>query len=116
MEVGTRRPTGRLWNARRHAAKLGRRLSREAGIDPASSGRWFDGWRRVPGSREPPPAAPEEPGPSFDEFFGGDRSAPAGEAGTAPRTEQVAPTAAPSSGTAGEDIEEFNAWLRGLKR
>jgi len=23
-------------------------------LDAASSGRWFDGWRRVPGSREPP--------------------------------------------------------------
>jgi REP element-mobilizing transposase RayT len=30
-------------------------------LDAASSGRWFDGWRRVPGSREPPLAAPESP-------------------------------------------------------
>lgn len=36
-----------LLNARRHLAKrLGRRcLGRAQGIDPASSGRWFDGWR-----------------------------------------------------------------------
>ena len=34
-----------LLNARRHAAKAGRTLSRTLGIDPASSGRWFDGWR-----------------------------------------------------------------------
>jgi REP element-mobilizing transposase RayT len=34
-----------LLNARRHAAKAGRRLSRALGIDPASSGRWFDGWK-----------------------------------------------------------------------
>ena len=36
-----------LLNARRHWAKLlGRRdLPAPAGIDPASSGRWFDGWR-----------------------------------------------------------------------
>jgi hypothetical protein len=30
-------------------------------LDQASSGRWFDGWRRVPGSREPPPDPSEEP-------------------------------------------------------
>jgi REP element-mobilizing transposase RayT len=41
-----------LCNARRHAAKLGRRLSSRAGIDPASSGRWFDGWRQAR-AREP---------------------------------------------------------------
>lgn len=34
-----------LLNARRHAAKLGQRLSASVRIDPASSGRWFDGWR-----------------------------------------------------------------------
>ncbi len=33
-----------LLNARRHAAKAGRTLSRAFGIDPASSERWFDGW------------------------------------------------------------------------
>jgi REP element-mobilizing transposase RayT len=37
-----------LLNARRHAAKAGRMLSRAIGIDPASSGRWFDGWRTSP--------------------------------------------------------------------
>jgi REP element-mobilizing transposase RayT len=35
-----------LLNARRHAAKAGRTLSRAFRIDPASSGRWFDGWQR----------------------------------------------------------------------
>jgi len=34
-----------LLNARRHAAQAGRRLSRAMQPDPASSGRWFDGWR-----------------------------------------------------------------------
>jgi REP element-mobilizing transposase RayT len=40
-----------LLNARRHASKLGRSLSRVARIDPASSGRWFDGWRSLPTKR-----------------------------------------------------------------
>jgi REP element-mobilizing transposase RayT len=35
-----------LLNARRHAAKAGRKLSRATRFDPASSARWFDGWRR----------------------------------------------------------------------
>jgi hypothetical protein len=34
-----------LQNARRHLAKLGRALPPRDWIDPASSGRWFDGWR-----------------------------------------------------------------------
>jgi hypothetical protein len=34
-----------LLNARRHAAKAGRSLAALAGIDPASSGRWFAGWK-----------------------------------------------------------------------
>jgi REP element-mobilizing transposase RayT len=34
-----------LLNARRHAARGGRTLSRALRIDPASSGRWFDGWK-----------------------------------------------------------------------
>jgi REP element-mobilizing transposase RayT len=34
-----------LLNARRHAAKSGKRLSRTLRVDPASSGRWFQGWR-----------------------------------------------------------------------
>jgi len=36
-----------LLNARQHAAKAARALSRSFGIDPASSGRWFDGWKRT---------------------------------------------------------------------
>jgi REP element-mobilizing transposase RayT len=46
-----------LLNARRHAAKLGQRLSKASRIDPASSGRWFDGWR-LP---VPTPAARDRP-------------------------------------------------------
>jgi len=50
-----------LLNARRHAAKLGRTLAKVARIDPASSGRWFDGWRSRPEGRagcDPPAVAP----------------------------------------------------------
>jgi REP element-mobilizing transposase RayT len=45
-----------LLNARRHLAKLGRRLP-AAAVDPASSGRWFSGWNRRfhPASSLPPP-------------------------------------------------------------
>jgi hypothetical protein len=41
-----------LLNARRHA----RRATGAVVVDPASSGRWFDGWRpgRVPGGVDPP--------------------------------------------------------------
>src|SRR5882724_9561728 len=48
-----------LLNARRHAARAGRTLSRSFQIDPASSGRWFDGWRRrvVEGAGPSPPTA-----------------------------------------------------------
>jgi len=46
-----------LLNARRHAAQAGRTLSRAFGIDPASSGRWFDGWRRAVGEAGPSPPA-----------------------------------------------------------
>ena len=36
-----------LLNSRRHAAKAARKtISKGLRIDPASSGRWFDGWRR----------------------------------------------------------------------
>lgn len=44
-----------LLNARRHA----RRISRSWKIDPASSGRWFDGWkhRNEPATTDPPPVA-----------------------------------------------------------
>jgi REP element-mobilizing transposase RayT len=49
-----------LLNARRHAAReAGRTLSRGFGLDPASSGRWFDGWRGTVGTFGPsPPVAP----------------------------------------------------------
>jgi len=51
-----------LLNARRHAARAGRMLSRAEGIDPASSGRWFDGWKdfvnREGASSEPRAVAP----------------------------------------------------------
>ena len=56
-----------LLNARRHAAKAGRKLSRAIAIDPASSGRWFDGWRfeisleseaTGPSRQEPRPVSP----------------------------------------------------------
>jgi len=44
-----------LNNARRHLAKLGRPLPRAPRIDPASSGRWFSGWRgAVPHADDPP--------------------------------------------------------------
>jgi REP element-mobilizing transposase RayT len=50
-----------LLNARRHLAKIGRRLP-AAAIDPASSGRFFSGWnRRVhpeTGLHDPPVAPP----------------------------------------------------------
>ena len=45
-----------LLNARRHLAKLGRRLEAKPMIDPASSGRWFDGWRSGVGRAHDPPA------------------------------------------------------------
>jgi hypothetical protein len=41
-----------LLNARRHATRLGRAL----GIDPGSSGRWFDGWRRLSSAEGSAPA------------------------------------------------------------
>ena len=49
-----------LLNARRHLAKLGRRLP-AASVDPASSGRFFSGWNRrfqPASSLDPPPVAP----------------------------------------------------------
>jgi hypothetical protein len=45
-----------LLNARSHAARAGRTLSRALRIDPASSARWFDGWREratAPSGRKP---------------------------------------------------------------
>jgi REP element-mobilizing transposase RayT len=42
-----------LLNARRHAPRRSAARDRVR-LDPASSGRWFDGWKRqVPGAREP---------------------------------------------------------------
>ncbi len=35
-----------LLNARRHAARARARLTRGVRLDPASSARWFDGWKR----------------------------------------------------------------------
>jgi len=35
-----------LLNARRHAAAPGAALTRRVRLDPASSARWFDGWKR----------------------------------------------------------------------
>jgi hypothetical protein len=47
-----------LLNARRHLAKMGRRIDPRARVDPASSGRWFDGWRMpVPAARDSPSVA-----------------------------------------------------------
>jgi REP element-mobilizing transposase RayT len=46
-----------LLNARKHAAQAGRALSRAFAIDPASSGRWFEGWQRP--VRDAGPAPPE---------------------------------------------------------
>ena len=47
-----------LLNARKHAARSGRPLPRGARIDPASSGRWFDGWKgRAPMVLDPPAVA-----------------------------------------------------------
>jgi hypothetical protein len=49
-----------LLNARKHwRERFG--ASPPERLDTASSGRWFDGWRRAPASREPPPGAPESP-------------------------------------------------------
>jgi len=47
-----------LLNARRHLAKRVRALPAITRMDPASSGRWFSGWRtRVPPSHDPPAVA-----------------------------------------------------------
>jgi len=47
-----------LLNARRHAAKLGRRVDPRGAIDPASSGRWFAEWRSAPARDAPAVAKP----------------------------------------------------------
>jgi hypothetical protein len=47
-----------LLNARRHAAAL----TRPVGFDPASSARWFEGWKRqVPSASEAPTAPVSRP-------------------------------------------------------
>jgi hypothetical protein len=51
-----------LLNARRHAAQARAALGARVRLDPASSARWFDGWRRTaPGAPEAvdPPSLPE---------------------------------------------------------
>ena len=50
-----------LVNARRHAAKLGRLARGPARIDPASSGRWFDGWSAPEPAAGPGPPAVAPP-------------------------------------------------------
>ena len=53
-----------LLNARRHAATAGAKLAGVVRIDPASSARWFDGWKqegRAPATREGPVNALERP-------------------------------------------------------
>ena len=47
-----------LLNARRHARRAGRRALR---VDPASSGRWFDGWKRGLVRRDREPASVAQP-------------------------------------------------------
>jgi REP element-mobilizing transposase RayT len=50
-----------LLNSRRHAAKTPAALKRHVRLDPASSGRWFDGWKRgrtPSGKRGPADARP----------------------------------------------------------
>ena len=59
-----------------------------------------------------PEAEGVEPGPSYDEFFRG-----GAEPGAIPRASASPPPEPnPGTGSDAEDIEEFNAWLRGLKR
>jgi len=49
-----------LLNARKHWQERNGAPPPER-LDAGSSGRWFDGWRLVPGSREPPSGAVESP-------------------------------------------------------
>jgi hypothetical protein len=47
-----------LLNARKHAAALGRRVRPSWRVDPASSSRWFEGWReRIMPPPDPPAVA-----------------------------------------------------------
>ena len=51
-----------LLNARRHAAKQGVRSNTPVRLDPASSARWFEGWKRkVPDADEPPAPRVDRP-------------------------------------------------------
>src|SRR5499426_1381503 len=50
-----------LMNARAHLAKRGRALPARALVDPASSGRWFDGWRDTLGLGPTQPARVPKP-------------------------------------------------------
>jgi hypothetical protein len=45
-----------LLNARRHLARRLGSLPATSRVDPASSGRWFDGWRSPPARGCDPPA------------------------------------------------------------
>ena len=45
-----------LLNARRHARGAGKRVGKAVRIDPASSGRWFEGWRKQIGPARDAPA------------------------------------------------------------
>lgn len=57
-----------LLNARRHAPGRGRALT----IDPASSGRWFDGWRRqLAGGPDPRTGRWRSPPPGYSGRAGG---------------------------------------------
>jgi REP element-mobilizing transposase RayT len=50
-----------LLNARRHAATARAALTRPTRLDPASSARWFDGWKRArPASKAMTRATPAE--------------------------------------------------------
>ena len=51
-----------LLNARKHWRERHGGAPPER-LDEASSGRWFEGWRRAPGSREPPRKTPEVTSP-----------------------------------------------------
>ncbi len=50
-----------LLNARRHAARQGTRSAAAARLDPASSARWFDGWKRKVLDADEPPASCVDP-------------------------------------------------------
>ncbi len=45
-----------LLNARRHALRAARKVGRGMMVDPATSGRWFEGWRRPIGPARDAPA------------------------------------------------------------